>query len=187
MVVALHPQACPAEPDRLRWIIPAGTLTGFGVATAVPAPLAALVAGGRLAEIVVEPGAVLTRLAPGHGWAAEGPGVRSALHAALEQPDGWVVAATPEDGLDARLAAEVSELLEGSAGQFARSHGGGIELLGVRDGVVTVHLSGACHGCPAARFTLHQRLERELRRRCPALRAVRASAAPAPGTSRRSP
>ncbi|MBY0442876.1 MAG: NifU family protein, partial [Mycobacteriaceae bacterium] len=29
----------------------------------------------------------------------------------------------------------------------------------------TVRLSGACHGCPAAASTLHDRLEYELRRR----------------------
>jgi Fe-S cluster biogenesis protein NfuA len=29
---------------------------------------------------------------------------------------------------------------------------------------VTVRLSGACHGCPAAAATLHDKLQRELRR-----------------------
>ncbi|MEU3983781.1 NifU family protein [Streptomyces sp. NPDC026672] len=49
-------------------------------------------------------------------------------------------------------------------GDLARSHGGTIELVDVCDGVVSVRLRGACHGCPAAWFTLHQRLERLLRR-----------------------
>jgi NFU1 iron-sulfur cluster scaffold homolog, mitochondrial len=30
---------------------------------------------------------------------------------------------------------------------------------------VHVRLSGACHGCPAAAATLHDKLQRELRRR----------------------
>jgi Fe-S cluster biogenesis protein NfuA len=30
---------------------------------------------------------------------------------------------------------------------------------------VNVRLSGACHGCPAAAATLHDKLQRELRRR----------------------
>jgi Fe-S cluster biogenesis protein NfuA len=30
---------------------------------------------------------------------------------------------------------------------------------------VTVRMSGACHGCPAAESTLHDNLQRELRRR----------------------
>jgi len=49
----------------------------------------------------------------------------------------------------------------------------------VRDGVVTVRLAGACHGCPAARSTLHGRLDHQLRRYAPALREVKAvSSAP---------
>jgi Fe-S cluster biogenesis protein NfuA len=70
------------------------------------------------------------------------------------------------------LSAMVRDLLAGAVGQFARSHGGAIDLVRVHDDVVTVRLTGACHGCPAARITLHQRLERELRRRYPALLAV---------------
>ncbi|MFE9098615.1 NifU family protein [Streptomyces sp. NPDC007264] len=74
---------------------------------------------------------------------------------------------------DARLYRVASDLLAGAVGRFALSHGGVIELVGVREGVVTVRLAGACRGCPAARITLHQRLERHLRRQCPDLVAVR--------------
>ncbi|MGW3588358.1 NifU family protein [Streptomyces fungicidicus] len=41
-----------------------------------------------------------------------------------------------------------------------------------------VRLGGACHRCPASWFTLHQRLERRLRRRHPGLREVRNAASP---------
>ncbi|MFI2650752.1 NifU family protein [Micromonospora fulviviridis] len=44
----------------------------------------------------------------------------------------------------------------------------------VRDGTVTVKLVVACHGCPAARTTLRQGLEDQLRRRHPQLRAITA-------------
>lgn len=63
-------------------------------------------------------------------------------------------------------------------GAFARSHGGSIDLVEVRDGIVTALLGGACHGCPASWFTLHRRLERRLRRRQPGLREVRNAASP---------
>ncbi|PRY30644.1 NifU family protein [Pseudosporangium ferrugineum] len=152
-------------------MVPAGLLTVTGRLAEVPAPLAALLGDGTLAGVEAEPAAVVTRLGPGRGWAAEGPRVRTALHAALGDPGGWV-AAEDAGGTDTVLRTLVQELLDGAAGQFARSHGGRIHLLEVHDGVVTVRLTGACHGCPAARVTLHQRLERELRRRCPALRAV---------------
>lgn len=174
-MVPLHPQRCPGEPDRLRWLVPAGALSVTGPLAAVPEPLAALRADGTLAEILAEPAAVLTRLGAGRSWATEGPRVRTALHAALDDPAGWrPVSAAGSQAGDAVLRATVRELIDGPVGEFAASHGGRIELVDVRDGVVTVRLAGACRGCPAARSTLHHRLERQLRRRCPGLRAVTA-------------
>ncbi|GIF12749.1 NifU family protein [Actinoplanes teichomyceticus] len=169
-MVPVHPQSCPGRPDRLRWILPPGVLSGTGVAAAVPAPLAALLRDGTLAEVRVEPGAVLTTLAAGRAWGRDGARIRSALHAALDEPAGWTAPADPHG--DQRLHAAAAELLDGSAGAFARSHGGRMELVDARDGVVTVRMLGACRGCPAAASTLWQRVEEQLRRRCPGLRAV---------------
>lgn len=173
-MIPLHPQRVAGHPDRLRWIIPTGILTTTGPIAGAPAPLAALVNDGTLVEITVEPTAVVTRLGEGRTWPHEGARVRTALHTALADPAGWV----PSDqdhrpGDDALLEAAVRELLTGPVGDFARSHGGTIDLVGVRDGVVTVRFGGACHGCPAAWITLHQRLERRLRLRHPGLREVR--------------
>jgi NFU1 iron-sulfur cluster scaffold homolog, mitochondrial len=188
-VIPVHPQPYPGDPDRLRWVVPAGVPIVIGPLAAVPAPLAALLTDGTLTEVVTEPAAVVTRLGAGRGWRTAGSRVRTALHAALDDPAGWIPAHdTGDNGPDAVLSALARDLLDGTVGQFVRSHGGGIELVGVHDGVVTVRLTGACHGCPAARITLHQRLERELRRRYPALRAVvdASSTTTAPSASPRS-
>jgi Fe-S cluster biogenesis protein NfuA len=182
-VVPVHPQPYPGHSDRLRWLIPAGVLTVMGRLAAVPAPLATLLTDGTLAEITTEPAAVVTRLGSGRSWPVDGSRVRTAIHAALADPAGWIPAHDAgDDGIDTLLRAVVGDLLDGAVGQFARSHAGAIELVGVHDGVVTVRLGGACRGCPAARITLHQRLERELRRRCPALRAL-VDASPATAAS----
>jgi NFU1 iron-sulfur cluster scaffold homolog, mitochondrial len=164
-VVPVHPQACPGDPQSLRWVS-AGSPLRAGV---LPEPLASLVAQGLLASVEVRDDGVLTRLAPGRSWVVDGPRVRTAVHAALaarpqatEAPD------------DERLAAVVRELLDGPVGAVAASHGGTIQLVEARDGIVQVRLDGACDGCPAAGVTLRLRLEDELRRRCPDLRAVRA-------------
>jgi Fe-S cluster biogenesis protein NfuA len=169
----MHPRRYPGDPQRLRWLIPAGLLEPAAALTAVPEPLAALRADGTLTDIEVEPGAVVTRLGPGRTWHREGPRIRAALHASLDDPAGWCPAETgPAPDGDDRLRAAARQLLDGPVGEFTGSHGGGIELIEVRGGVVTVRLTGACNGCPAARITLRQRLERQLRQRCPALRAV---------------
>ncbi|KES08420.1 hypothetical protein BU52_05180 [Streptomyces toyocaensis] len=175
-MIPLHPQPVPGHPHRLRWLIPAGVLTWTGSPASVPAALAALLADGTLAHVSVEPAAVVTRIGEGHCWRADGARVRTALHKALEDPAGWSPAADADAGRsrdDTALGTAARDLIAGPVGERARSHGGAIELVGVHDGVVTVRLDGACHGCPAAMLTLHHWLERLLRRQCPQLVEVR--------------
>jgi NFU1 iron-sulfur cluster scaffold homolog, mitochondrial len=76
------------------------------------------------------------------------------------------------------LRAAAAAVIDGQAGELALSHGGRIELVDVRDGVVTVTMTGACRGCPAAGITLRHRLADQIRRRCPDLRTVVEAAAP---------
>ena len=50
---------------------------------------------------------------------------------------------------------------------FLLADGGNVELVDVsEDGVVKLKLTGACYGCPMATMTLHQSIERVLRRKC---------------------
>jgi Fe-S cluster biogenesis protein NfuA len=171
-MIPIHPQACPGRPDRLRWITPPGVPPFSGPVAAVPAPLAALLADGTLAGVRLEQAAVETTLGPGRDWSRDGARVRTALHAALAERDGWTPATGSEGAGDESLRSAARALLAGDLGRFAASHGGDIQLIDVRDGVVTVRLEGACHGCPAARLTLGRRFEDQLRRRCPQLHAV---------------
>ncbi|WP_216825644.1 MULTISPECIES: NifU family protein [unclassified Streptomyces] len=177
----MHPQQMPGRPDRLRWVMSGDVLTGRGTGPLadVPAPLAALLADGTLAQITLDGEAVITCLGAERNWSEEGARVRSALYAALDDPAGWItVDGTSSCDDDEQLHGVAREVLAGEVGDFVRSHGGSIELVGVRDGIVTVRLGGACHGCPASWFTLHQRLERRLRQRHPGLREVRNAASP---------
>ncbi|MBM4311090.1 MAG: NifU family protein [Deltaproteobacteria bacterium] len=50
--------------------------------------------------------------------------------------------------------------------------GGGIELVDVVDGVVSVRLKGACHGCPGAQMTLKMGVERILKEEVPEVKSV---------------
>ncbi len=47
---------------------------------------------------------------------------------------------------------------------YIESHGGGLELLDVADGVVHVRMSGSCHGCAASAMTLRRGVEDALRK-----------------------
>jgi NFU1 iron-sulfur cluster scaffold homolog, mitochondrial len=171
-MIPIHPQACPGDPDSLRWITPAGALPFTGAAAEVPAALAALLADGTLSGVRLETAAVRTVLGPGRDWSRDGARVRTAVHAALADSAGWSPATDHGHDGDQELRSAARTLLAGEVGRFAASHGGAIQLIEVRDGVVTVRLDGACHGCPAARHTLGRRFEDQLRRRCPDVRAV---------------
>jgi Fe-S cluster biogenesis protein NfuA len=191
-MVPFHPQSDPGRPERIRWILPGGVLPTTGGSVPVPPPLAALLADGTLSDVTVAADAVVTDLAPGRRWADDGPRVRTALHAALNAPAGWLSALAPTlSDSDESVRRSVRRLLDGSVGDFVRSHGGSIELVDVCDGVVIVRLAGACDGCPAARYTLRNRVEAELRRHHPRLNGVVEAPSradkPAPGAALAAP
>nr|WP_245193156.1 NifU family protein [Kocuria sp. JC486] len=72
------------------------------------------------------------------------------------------------------MALLAASLLQEHIAPIAGAHGGRISIRKVTDGVVTVDLAGACHGCPAAVFTLKQRFEAVLQRSAPGARVVEA-------------
>lgn len=52
---------------------------------------------------------------------------------------------------------------------YLESHGGGVELLGLEDGVAHLLLKGSCHGCAASASTLELAIERALEEDAPDL------------------
>ncbi len=167
-VVAVHPERT-GDPATLRWHVPGPALP----ATDEPHGgdgLAGLVDEGILVDAVVGLDDVTTTLAAGRAWSADGARVRVAVQetiAALRARP-----ALPPAERDEALRG-LAELVVAGAGPYAASHGGRIELVDVADDVVSVRLGGACHGCPAQSFTVHRRLEADLRHGAPWLREVR--------------
>lgn len=180
--VPIHPEATEA-PEVLRWVFPVGSLGFVGEPDRLPAPLQELYDAGVLAgPALLEPAALLLRIAPGRSWRTEGPRVRTAVQAALVLAQEWQPPAGAGD--DDLLRAAVAEVLAGEVGDFVRGHGGVLDVLDVADDEVSIELGGACAGCPASGVTVQHRFEAALRRRYPRLRAVVAREAPAPRRSR---
>ena len=50
--------------------------------------------------------------------------------------------------------------------------GGNVELVDVKDGVVSLKLTGACAGCPMSTMTLKNGIERTLKERLPEVKEV---------------
>jgi Fe-S cluster biogenesis protein NfuA len=64
---------------------------------------------------------------------------------------------------------------------YLGSHGGGVELLGVDDGVARLRLDGTCNGCPSSRVTLTSAIEEAVLRAAPEVERIEAEGAePAP-------
>jgi len=53
-----------------------------------------------------------------------------------------------------------------------QADGGDVELLDVKEGVVSVRLTGACGGCPMSTITLRNGIERILKQEVPEVKSV---------------
>lgn len=53
-----------------------------------------------------------------------------------------------------------------------QADGGDVELVDVREGVVTVRLQGACAGCPMSQMTLKNGIEKLLKKEIPEVVSV---------------
>ena len=63
--------------------------------------------------------------------------------------------------------------------EYVNSHGGGIELLGVKDGTVYITLTGACGGCSMSLMTTKMVVQKKLRELIhPALTVVNVDGTP---------
>ena len=55
---------------------------------------------------------------------------------------------------DSDLLKRIQDVLDEQITPYLEMHGGGCELLGFDDGVVTLRLFGGCSGCPSSHITL---------------------------------
>ena len=68
----------------------------------------------------------------------------------------------------------IKELLETRVRPAVANDGGDIIFHGFQDGVVSLHMRGACAGCPSSTATLRNGIENLLRHFCPDVQEVRA-------------
>ncbi len=71
----------------------------------------------------------------------------------------------------ADLRTRVASVVE-TVRPYTQSHGGDVELVDVRDGVVYVKMAGACNGCSMSAVTLRNGVEEALREQCPEITAI---------------
>ncbi|AGK59967.1 Scaffold protein Nfu/NifU [Hyphomicrobium denitrificans 1NES1] len=81
---------------------------------------------------------------------------------------------TPEsyDPEDEATVATIKELLETRVRPAVAQDGGDITFSGFREGVVYLHMRGACSGCPSSTATLRHGIENLLKHFCPEVVSV---------------
>ena len=77
------------------------------------------------------------------------------------------------ESADAETVATIKELLETRVRPAVSQDGGDIVFRGFRDGVVFLHMRGACAGCPSSTMTLKHGIENLLRHFLPDVSEVR--------------
>ncbi len=76
------------------------------------------------------------------------------------------------DGEDEEVVAQIKELLDTRVRPAVAQDGGDILFHGFKDGVVYLHMRGACAGCPSSTMTLKMGIENMLRHYVPEVEEV---------------
>jgi Fe-S cluster biogenesis protein NfuA len=78
------------------------------------------------------------------------------------------------DPVDEDTVSTIKELLETRVRPAVAQDGGDITFSGYRNGVVYLHMRGACAGCPSSTATLRHGIENLLKHFCPEVQSVQA-------------
>jgi Fe-S cluster biogenesis protein NfuA len=76
------------------------------------------------------------------------------------------------DPADREVVDQIKELLDTRVRPAVAGDGGDIVFRGYRDGIVRLHMQGACSGCPSSRATLKHGIENMLRHYVPEVVSV---------------
>ncbi|HZR47647.1 MAG TPA: NifU family protein, partial [Candidatus Manganitrophaceae bacterium] len=80
--------------------------------------------------------------------------------------EAWVID-NPNPAWDSALAAEISKVFNETINPGLAEHGGHIKLVGIKENIVYVEMSGGCQGCSMAGKTLHHGVIQILAERFP--------------------
>ncbi len=114
-----------------------------------------------------------------HGWQALRPQVLGAIMEhfmagapVVETAEAEAEAAGDFDPADAEIVEQIKELLDSRVRPAVAGDGGDIVFRGFREGIVKLHLQGACSGCPSSSATLKHGVENMLKHYVPEVRGV---------------
>lgn len=139
------------------------------------------VADELVSAVVQMYGAGLERIVELLIGAEEDPGDPRRLAQALSEDELVAMLLLIHDLHPVPLEERVRAALE-SVRPYMESHGGGVELLSIRDGVATIHLRGSCSDCSASAVTLELAIKQALEEAAPDLEGLQVLGASAQTT-----
>ncbi len=169
VVPAVHVERT-ADPTVVRWVCTVPSLSGVVAGRRQPpwqgdSSLAAVV------EVAVVDGSIVVRVPTADDWQQLLGPVNDALIDALRSRAQWLFEpADPQrSDVGALTLDDVQRIVDSAAGPITGAHGGTISVVGLDDNVVTLHMSGACHGCRFTDDTVQRVVAPALRRLHPNL------------------
>lgn len=160
------------DPAVLRWVCTSPSLAALPDGLRQPDGPEWAPFSDAIVEVIA--GSVEVRLPDTAGWAQTAQPMHAAMLDALRHRAAWLFAVTGpvagRCGGDREVSvAAVQRVVDGAAGAITGAHGGEITVAGIAAGVVTLKLSGACHGCRFTDDTVQRLVEPALRRAYPQL------------------
>lgn len=177
----IRAETSPADPHSLRFVVERDVQAGAGatfsnVAAAQGAPLAkALFAIAGVEKVDVAGAVVAVVKTADSDWAALKRPIAQAIRDSMARsaaPLGLAAKAVGQTRTDAEIRLAVQEVLDRQANPAIASHGGHVSVTDVRDGVVSMLMSGGCQGCASSAATLRGGVENMIRAAVPEVRDI---------------
>ncbi len=171
-----------ADPDTCKFTVsqmvqPGGPSFFHAKELAAGSPLAEqLFALPGVAHVLIVENVVTVGKDSDASWSALKSAIGTVIRAHLVTGVPAILAAPRTAGASGRTDAElrtvIQELLDLQVNRAIAAHGGKISIVDVKDGNLSVTMSGGCQGCAASQLTLRRGFEVKVRRVAPEIVAI---------------
>ena len=168
----IRAETSPADPNSMRFVLdrdvqPGALATFPNAAAAQGAPLAeALFAIAGVKMIDVSGAVVAVVKTADSDWDTLKRPIADALRSSAARSAaqvGLVPKSVGKTRTDAEIRLAVQDVLDRQANPAIARHGGNVSVINVRDGVVSILMSGGCQGCASSAATLRGGVEKMIR------------------------
>ena len=180
--VSIRAESSLADPDTCKFIVsrtlhPGGPFFFGNKERAVGSPLGEqLFALPGVANLLIADSVVTVCKEPAASWSGLKADIGMAIRKQLRTGVPAILEMSVHNGTqgrtDAELTSAVQELLDKEVNRSIANHGGKISIVEVRQGKLSITMSGGCQGCASSQVTLRQGFEVMLKRVAPEIEEI---------------